>query len=182
MQSIRRNWWIRFCSIMEENSYCHIRSLGSIYNDHVGKIYLERNPDTAQGKIEVPVLDATAIGVSIFRGDLSTAGSVMFLLGIGELLEEWTHKNPSDDLARSMSLNVGKVWLKKEDQEVLVPSEKIEAGDEIVVHMGNVIPFDGEVVDGEAMVNQASLTGESVPVRRTTGNFVYAELLLRKAK
>lgn len=125
-------------------------------------------------KLEVPVLDATAIGVSILRSDFDTAGSVMFLLGIGELLEEWTHKKSVDDLARTMSLNVGKVWLKTEDQAVLVPSSKIKAGDQVVVHMGNVIPFDGEVVDGEAMINQASLTGESVPVRRTIGNYVYA--------
>ena len=99
----------------------------------------------AKGKIEVPVLDATAIGVSMLRGDYGTAGSVMFLLGVGELLEEWTHKKSVGDLARSMSLNVGKVWLKKDGQEILVPSEKIVAGDEIVVHMGNLIPFDGEV-------------------------------------
>ena len=125
-----------------------------------------------EGKLEVPVLDATAIGVSILRSDFDTAGSVMFLLGIGELLEEWTHKKSVDDLARTMSLNVGKVWLKTEDQAVLVPSSKIKAGDQVVVHMGNVIPFDGEVVDGEAMINQASLTGESVPVRRTIGNYV----------
>ena len=125
-------------------------------------------------KIEVPVLDATAIGVSIFRNDIETAGSVMFLLGIGELLEEWTHKKSVDDLARTMSLNVGKVWLKRENQEVLVPASEIRPGDEVVVHMGNVIPFDGIVSDGEAMVNQASLTGESVPVRRIVENSVYA--------
>ena len=125
-------------------------------------------------RIEVPVLDATAIGVSIFRSDFSTASSIMFLLGIGELLEEWTHKKSVDDLARTMSLNVGKVWLKTGDQTVLVSSNQIKSGDQVVVHMGNVIPFDGEVVDGEAMINQASLTGESVPVRRTTGNYVYA--------
>ena len=132
----------------------------------------------AQGKIEVPVLDATAIGVSMLRGDYGTAGSVMFLLGVGELLEEWTHKKSVGDLARSMSLNVGKVWLKKDGQEILVPSEKIVAGDEIVVHMGNLIPFDGEVSNGEGMVNQASLTGESVPVRRTLGFIVYAGTVL----
>ena len=123
-------------------------------------------------KIEVPVLDATAIGVSIFRNDIETAGSVMFLLGIGELLEEWTHKKSVDDLARTMSLNVGKVWLKREDQEVLVQTSEIRPRDEVVVHMGNVIPFDGIVSDGEAMVNQASLTGESVPVRRIVENSV----------
>ena len=136
----------------------------------------------AKGKIEVPVLDATAIGVSMLRGDYGTAGSVMFLLGVGELLEEWTHKKSVGDLARSMSLNVGKVWLKKDGQEILVPSEKIVSGDEIVVHMGNLIPFDGEVSDGEGMVNQASLTGESVPVRRTLGSVVYAGTVLEEGE
>ena len=136
----------------------------------------------AKGKIEVPVLDATAIGVSMFRGDYGTASSVMFLLGVGELLEEWTHKKSVGDLARSMSLNVGKVWLKKDGQEILVPSEKIVSGDEIVVHMGNLVPFDGEVSDGEGMVNQASLTGESVPVRRTLGSVVYAGTVLEEGE
>lgn len=135
-----------------------------------------------QRKIEVPVLDATAIGVSIFRNDIETAGSVMFLLGIGELLEEWTHKKSVDDLARTMSLNVGKVWLKCEDQEVLVPASEIRPGDEVVVHMGNVIPFDGIVSDGEAMVNQASLTGESVPVRRIVDNSVYAGTVVEEGE
>ena len=133
-------------------------------------------------KIEVPVLDATAIGVSIFRNDIETAGSVMFLLGIGELLEEWTHKKSVDDLARTMSLNVGKVWLKREDQEVLVTTSEIRPGDEVVVHMGNVIPFDGVVSDGEAMVNQASLTGESVPVRRVRENSVYAGTVVEEGE
>ena len=133
-------------------------------------------------KIEVPVLDATAIGVSIFRNDIETAGSVMFLLGIGELLEEWTHKKSVDDLARTMSLNVGKVWLKRENQEVLVPASEIRPGDEVVVHMGNVIPFDGIVSDGEAMVNQASLTGESVPVRRIVDNSVYAGTVVEEGE
>ena len=127
-------------------------------------------------RIEVPVLDATAIGVSIFRSDFSTAGSIMFLLGIGELLEEWTHKKSVDDLARTMSLNVGKVWLKTGDQTVLVSSNQIKSGDQVV------IPFDGEVVDGEAMINQASLTGESVPVRRTTGNYVYAGTVVEEGE
>ena len=136
----------------------------------------------AKGKIEVPVLDATAIGVSMLRGDYGTASSVMFLLGVGELLEEWTHKKSVGDLARSMSLNVGKVWLKKDGQEILVPSEKIVSGDEIVVHMGNLVPFDGEVSDGEVMVNQASLTGESVPVRRTLGSVVYAGTVLEEGE
>lgn len=136
----------------------------------------------AKGKIEVPVLDATAIGVSMLRGDYGTASSVMFLLGVGELLEEWTHKKSVGDLARSMSLNVGKVWLKKDGQEILVPSEKIVSGDEVVVHMGNLVPFDGEVSDGEGMVNQASLTGESVPVRRMLGSVVYAGTVLEEGE
>ena len=136
-----------------------------------------------QRKIEVPVLDATAITVSLITKDFSTASSIMFLLGIGELLEEWTHKKSVDDLARSMSLNVSKVWLKTPDnQEILVESSKIEKGDRVVVHMGNVIPFDGEVLDGEAMVNQASLTGESVPVQRTVGNTVFAGTVVEEGE
>lgn len=136
-----------------------------------------------QRKIEVPVLDATAITVSLVTKDFSTASSIMFLLGIGELLEEWTHKKSVDDLARSMSLNVSKVWLRTpENQEILVESSKIEKGDRVVVHMGNVIPFDGEVLDGEAMVNQASLTGESVPVQRTVGNTVFAGTVVEEGE
>lgn len=136
-----------------------------------------------QRKIEVPVLDATAITVSLVTKDFSTASSIMFLLGIGELLEEWTHKKSVDDLARSMSLNVSKVWLRTpENQEILVESSKIEKGDRVVVHMGNVIPFDGEVVDGDAMVNQASLTGESVPVQRTVGNTVFAGTVVEEGE
>ena len=155
----------------------------AIYTTVVSVKYIWKGIQTlAQGKIEVPVLDATAIGVSMLRGDYGTAGSVMFLLGVGELLEEWTHKKSVGDLARSMSLNVGKVWLKKDGQEILFPSEKIVAGDEIVVHMGNLIPFDGEVSNGEGMVNQASLTGESVPVRRTLGSVVYAGTVLEEGE
>ena len=136
-----------------------------------------------QRKIEVPVLDATAITVSLITKDFSTASSIMFLLGIGELLEEWTHKKSVDDLARSMSLNVSRVWLKTpENQEILVESSKIEKGDKVVVHMGNVIPFDGEVLDGDAMVNQASLTGESVPVQRTVGNTVFAGTVVEEGE
>ena len=136
-----------------------------------------------QRKIEVPVLDATAITVSLITKDFSTASSIMFLLGIGELLEEWTHKKSVDDLARSMSLNVSKVWLRTpENQEILVESSKIEKGDKVVVHMGNVIPFDGEVLDGDAMVNQASLTGESVPVQRTVGNTVFAGTVVEEGE
>lgn len=136
-----------------------------------------------QRKIEVPVLDATAITVSLITKDFSTASSIMFLLGIGELLEEWTHKKSVDDLARSMSLNVSKVWLRTpENQEILVESSKIEKGDKVVVHMGNVIPFDGEVLDGDAMVNQASLTGESVLVQRTVGNTVFAGTVVEEGE
>lgn len=135
-----------------------------------------------KGKIEVPVLDATAIGVSILRNDIDTAGSVMFLLGIGEILEEWTHKKSVDDLARTMSLNVGKVWLKQGEQDILVPVSDIQAGDQVVVHMGNVIPFDGTVTDGEAMVNQASLTGESLPVRKVQGSSAYAGTVVEEGE
>ena len=128
-----------------------------------------------QRKIVEPELDATAISVSLVSMYFSSGSSIMFLLGIGELLEEWTHKKSVDDLARSMSLNVSKVWLRTpENQEILVESSKIEKGDKVVVHTGNVIPFDGEVLDGDAMVNQASLTGESVPVQRTVVNTVFA--------
>ena len=128
----------------------------------------------AQGKIEVPVLDGTAIGVSIIRRDINTASSIMFLLGIGEILEEWTHKKSVDDLAKSMSLNIDKVWKVEEDHEILVPSNEIDANDIVHIQMGNMIPFDGVVVDGEAMVNQASLTGESTPVRKIPDGYVYA--------
>ena len=125
-----------------------------------------------KGKLEVPVLDATAIGVSMLRGDFNTAGSTMFLLGIGEILEEWTHKKSVNDLARSMSINAEKVWFVNEDgQEVLISASSVKAGDLIRVHMGNVIPFDGNVTAGEAMVNQTSLTGESAPVRKAEGSF-----------
>ena len=136
----------------------------------------------AAGKIEVPVLDATAIGVSLLRSDFNTAGSIMFMLGIGELLEEWTHKKSVDDLARTMSLNVSKVWMVSDGQEVLVPTTQIKAGDEIVVHMGNVIPFDGVVTKGEAMVNQASLTGESVPIRKTLESTAYAGTVVEEGE
>ena len=136
----------------------------------------------AKGKIEVPVLDATAIGVSVLRGDYNTAGSVMFLLGVGEILEEWTHKKSVGDLARSMSLNIDKVWGVSGGQEILVPSTAIKAGDLVRIHMGNVIPFDGTVTDGEGMVNQASLTGESVPVRKTPGGTVYAGTVVEEGE
>ena len=135
-----------------------------------------------QRKIEVPVLDATAIGVSMFRGDISTAGSVMFLLGIGEILEEWTHKKSVDDLARSMSLNISRVWLCNDGQEMLVPTTKIQTGDLVRVHMGNMVPFDGTVAEGEAMVNQASLTGESEPVRKYIESTVYAGTVVEEGE
>ena len=136
-----------------------------------------------KGKLEVPVLDATAIGVSMLRGDINTASSTMFLLGIGEILEEWTHKKSVNDLARSMSIHAEKVWLvNPEGQEVLVPVSSIKAGDHVRVHMGNVIPFDGNVVAGEAMVNQTSLTGESQPVRKAEGSFAYAGTVLEEGE
>ena len=145
--------------------------------------YISKGVKTlAAGKIEVPVLDATAIGVSVLRGDYDTAGSIMFLLGIGELLEEWTHKKSVGDLARTMSLNVGKVWLVQDGTEVLVDAKKIAAGDEVVIHMGNTIPFDGIVTEGEATVNQASLTGESDPVRKSLDDFVYAGTVLEEGE
>ena len=133
-------------------------------------------------KLEVEVLDATAITVSILRRDFNTAGSVMFLLGIGELLEEWTHKKSVGDLARSMSLNVSKVWLKADGTEVLVPISQVKEGDEVLVHVGTMIPLDGIVVEGEAMVNQASMTGESIPVKKETGSYVYAGTALEEGE
>lgn len=136
----------------------------------------------ARRKLEVAVLDASAIGISVLRGDFNTAASVMFLLGVGETLEEWTHKKSVGDLARSMSLNVSKVWLKSEEQEVLVDSRKIKEGDNIVVHMGNVIPFDGVVCEGEGMVNQSSLTGEPLPVLKKAGGYVYAGSVLEEGE
>ena len=136
----------------------------------------------AKGKLEVPVLDATAIGVSMLRRDINTAGSIMFLLGIGELLEEWTHKKSVDDLARSMSLNVGSVWLKNGDTEIKVPYNEIKTGDIVVARMSEVVPFDGEVVDDEAMINQASMTGESIPVRKTVGSYVYAGTVVEEGE
>ena len=136
----------------------------------------------AKCRIEVPVLDATAIGVSILRGDFSTASSVMFLLGFGEILEDWTHKKSVDDLARSMSLNVSKVWLVTDDTEVQVGTDTIKPGDRVHIHMGTVIPFDGVVTDGEATVNEASLTGESMPVAKHTESYVYAGTVLEEGE
>ena len=128
----------------------------------------------AKGKLEVEVLDATAITVSMARSDVNTAGSIMFLLGIGGLLEEWTRKKSVDDLARSMSLNIGKVWQKMDGAEVLVPLSRIREGDLVTVHVGSMVPLDGIVAEGEAMINQASMTGESVPVHKEAGGYVYA--------
>lgn len=136
----------------------------------------------SRGKLEVPVLDATAIGVSIIRGDMETAGSIMFLLGIGETLEEWTHKKSVDDLARSMSLNIGRVWMKKEGREILVSAGEVRPGDEVIVHMGQVIPFDGVVSEGEGMVNQSSLTGEAVPVHKQRSGYVYAGTVVEEGE
>ena len=135
-----------------------------------------------KGRLEVAALDATAIGVSILRRDMNTASSIMFLLGIGELLEEWTHKKSVGDLARDMSLTVGKVWLLREEQEILVPAKQIEPEDLVVVRMGNVIPFDGVVSRGEAMVNQASMTGEAVPVKKTAESYVYAGTVVEEGE
>ena len=134
------------------------------------------------GKLEVPVLDATAITVSMLRGDFATASSVMFLLGIGEILEEWTHKKSVDDLARTMSLNVDKVWTIRGGQEVLLSVRDVEKGDEIVVRTGGMIPLDGTVVGGEAIVNQASITGESMPVRKAEGSYAYAGTVVEEGE
>ncbi len=136
----------------------------------------------ARGRIEVDVLDATAIGVSVLRNDYDTAGSIMFLLGIGEILDEWTHKKSVDDLARSLSLHVDNVWLIRDGKPVKVGSDVVRKEDSIVVYMGNMIPFDGEVVAGEAMVNQSSMTGEAVPVRKTEGGYVYAGTVVEEGE
>ena len=133
-------------------------------------------------KLEVEVLDALSIGVSILRGDFATAGSVMFLLNVGSLLEEWTRKKSLDDLARSMALNVDKVWVRAQGTEVLMPLTKVHPGDEIVVRSGNMIPLDGTVIEGEAMVNQSALTGESMPVRKTIGATVYAGTVVEEGE
>ena len=133
-------------------------------------------------RLEVEVLDALSIGVSVLRGDFSTAGSVMFLLNLGSLLEEWTRKKSLDDLARSMALNVDKVWVRSQDTEVLLPLTKVQPGDEIVVRSGNMVPLDGTVIEGEAMVNQAALTGESMPVRKANGATVYAGTVVEEGE
>lgn len=127
-----------------------------------------------KGKIEVPVLDATAISVSLLRGDFKTASSIMFMLKLGEILDDWTHRKSVDDLASTMSLGVDKVWLKNGEQEILVSVSEIAEGDNIVVRTGNMIPLDGKVVSGEMTVNQASMTGESEAVPKKQGGMVYA--------
>ena len=133
-------------------------------------------------RLEVEVLDALSIGVSLLRGDFATAGSVMFLLNLGSLLEEWTRKKSLDDLARSMALNVDKVWVRSQGTEVLVPLTKVRSGDEVVVRSGNMIPLDGTVLEGEAMVNQAALTGESMPVRKAEGSTLYAGTVVEEGE
>ena len=182
----------------EMNAYYQDRLVNKVFLRMASKIFLPipfRNAVTAfksvkyiangvktlaNGRMEVPVLDATAIGVSILRNDFNTAGSVMFLLGIGEIMEEWTHKKSVGDLARTMSLNVSKVWLKTADTEVLVPVNTIKNDDEIIVRVSNIIPFDGVVTHGEAMVNQASLTGESIPVAKNEGMSVFAGTVIEE--
>lgn len=133
-------------------------------------------------RIEVPVLDAAAITVSMARGDTATAGSVMFLLGVGELLEEWTHKKSVGDLARSMSLQIGNVWVQRGGQQMLVPASEVGVGELVIVRMGNIVPFDGTVAEGEALVNEASLTGESLPVRKSRNGSVYAGSVLEEGE
>ena len=133
-------------------------------------------------RLEVEVLDALSIGVSLLRGDFGTAGSVMFLLNLGSLLEEWTRKKSLDDLARSMALNVDKVWVRSQGTEVLVPLTKVRSGDEVVVRSGNMIPLDGTVLEGEAMVNQAALTGEAMPVRKAEGSTLYAGTVVEEGQ
>ncbi len=154
-------------------AYTVYRSLGFVWKGV--KCLLRR-------KLEVEVLDALSIGVSVLRGDYGTAGSVMFLLNLGSLLEEWTRKKSLDDLARSMALNVDKVWVRAQGTEVLTPLTKVHPGDEIVVRSGNMIPLDGTVIEGEAMVNQAALTGESMPVRKVPGFIVYAGTVVEEGE
>ena len=133
-------------------------------------------------RLEVEVLDALSIGVSLLRGDFGTAGSVMFLLNLGSLLEEWTRKKSLDDLARSMALNVDKVWVRSQGTEVLVPLTKVRSGDEVIVRSGNMVPLDGTVLEGEAMVNQAALTGEAMPVRKAEGSTLYAGTVVEEGE
>ena len=139
------------------------------------KYILKALKSLAKGQLNVSVLDAVAITVSLIRGDFETASSVMFLLKIGEILEEWTHKKSVSDLANTMSLGIEKVWLKnKNDEEVLVSTNEVNVGDKIVLRTSNMIPLDGEVIDGGVTVNQSAITGESVAVNKTVGSHVYA--------
>ena len=135
-----------------------------------------------KGRLSVSVLDATAVTVSLLRRDFDTASSVMFMLRLGELLEEWTHKKSVSDLAGAMSLNVDKVWLKTDEQEILIPINNVSAGDKIIVRTGNLIPLDGKVVSGNAMVNQASMTGESLPVKKSAGSYAYAGTVVEEGE
>ena len=135
-----------------------------------------------RGQMHVELLDALSIGISLVRGDFSTAGSVMVLLRLGELLEEWTHKKSVDDLARCMSLNIDKVWLKTDCGEVLVPLAQVQSGDRIVIRVGGIVPLDGIIAEGEVMVNQASLTGESVPVAKRPGTAIYAGTVVEEGE
>ncbi len=155
----------------------------------IARILLHAIPFAGRGlrclfdrKMKVELLDAISIGVSVVRKDFSTAGSVMFLLEIGELLEEWTRKKSIQDLAQCMSLNVDRVWLRTPTEEVLVPISQVRAGDHVVVRVGGVVPVDGIVVEGEAMVNQASLTGESVPIPKHTDSAVYAGTIVEEGE
>ena len=132
--------------------------------------------------MQCSVLDATAITVAMLQGDFQTASSIMFLLDVGDILDEWTHKKSVDDLVRSMALQVDMVWKREEGQEYLTPIEQIVAGDEVVVRMGSMIPLDGKVTSGEAMVNQASMTGESIPVRKAAGSYVYAGTVVEEGQ
>ena len=135
-----------------------------------------------KGKLSVAVLDATAVTVSIVRGDFNTAGSVMFMLGIGEMLEDWTHKKSVCDLAGAMSLNIDKVWLKTDGCEQLVPINEVQVGDRIVVRTGGMIPLDGIVTEGDMTVNQSSMTGESIPVAKSAGSYVYAGTVVEEGE
>lgn len=135
-----------------------------------------------KGKLEVPVLDAASVSVAMLHGDFGTAGSIMFMLDIGALLEEWTHKKSIDDLAQRMYMGVDRVWMKSGKTEVLVPVSEVEPGDRIVVRTGNLIPLDGVVESGEGSVNQASMTGESLPVPKAKGGYVYAGTVVEEGE
>ena len=157
--------------------------LNAIYTVCCGIPYVWRAARcVAKRRMKVELLDGVSIGISLVRQDFGTAGSVMFLLRLGELLEEWTRKKSMDDLARCMSLNIDRVWLKTGDEEVLTPISRIQAGDEVCVRVGGMIPLDGVVTEGEAMVNQASLTGESIPVAKRPGSAVYAGTVIEEGE